>query len=137
MEDQIQKNEWDIEPGLYQTDSNNNFVLKKDGTPKKKTGRPKGKSSRGYNFHSETKTKMAARRSLRDKERNLHRLETKVKGARERVKQQRVIQTKLDEASDSKTQAGKILTKEDIQRSLPESVKEHILNENVIFQANE
>ena len=137
MEDQIQKNEWDIEPDLYQTDSNNNFVLKKDGTPKKKTGRPKGKSSRGYNFHSETKTKMAARRSLRGKERNLHRLENKVKGARERVKQQRVIQTKLDESSDRETQAGKILTKEDIQRSLPESVKEHILNENVIFQANE
>jgi len=137
MEDQIQKNEWDIEPDLYQTDSNNNFVLKKDGTPKKKAGRPKGKSSRSYNFHSETKTKMAARRSLRDKERNLHRLENKVKGARERVKQQRVIQTKLDESSDKETQAGKILTKEDIQRSLPESVKEHILNENVIFQANE
>jgi len=137
MEDQIQKNEWDIEPDLYQTDSNNNFILKKDGTPKKKTGRPKGKSSRGYNFHSETKTKMAARRSLRDKERNLHRLENKVKGARERVKQQRGIQTKLDESSDKETQAGKILTKEDIQRSLPESVKEHILNENVIFQANE
>ena len=137
MEDQIQKNEWDIEPDLYQTDSNNNFILKKDGTPKKKTGRPKGKSSRGYNFHSETKTKMAARRSLRDKERNLHRLENKVKGARERVKQQRGIQSKLDESSDKETQAGKILTKEDIQRSLPESVKEHILNENVIFQANE
>ena len=44
---------------------------------------------------------MAASRSLRDKERNLHRLENKVKGARERVKQQRVIQTKLDESSDN------------------------------------
>ena len=137
MEDQIHKNEWDINPELYQRDLNNEFVLKKDGTPKKKAGRQKGKPSRGYNFHSETKTKMAARRSLRDKERNLHRLENKVKGARERVKQQRVIQTKLDESSDKKTQAGKILTKEDIQKSLPESVKEHILNENVIFQANE
>lgn len=116
MEDQIHKNEWDINPELYQRDLNNEFVLKKDGTPKKKAGRQKGKPSRGYNFHSETKTKMAARRSLRDKERNLHRLENKVKGARERVKQQRVIQTKLDESSDKKTQAGKILTKEDIQK---------------------
>ena len=52
MEDQIHKNEWDINPELYQRDLNNEFVLKKDGTPKKKAGRQKGKPSRGYNFHS-------------------------------------------------------------------------------------
>ena len=29
-------NDWDINPNNYLKDENNNFILKKDGTPKKK-----------------------------------------------------------------------------------------------------
>ena len=49
-------NDWELNPQNYLQDSEG-FVLKKDGTPKKKGGRPKGSKSRGYNYHSETKTK--------------------------------------------------------------------------------
>ena len=46
-------NDWELNPLNYLQDSEG-FVLKKDGTPKKKGGRPKGSKSRGYNYHSET-----------------------------------------------------------------------------------
>ena len=34
--------DWDDNPDLYQKDENGNFLLKKDGTPRKVRGRPKG-----------------------------------------------------------------------------------------------
>ena len=33
--------DWERNPHLYLQDDDGNFVLKKDGTPKKKAGRPK------------------------------------------------------------------------------------------------
>ena len=33
--------DWEKNPHLYLQDNEGNFVLKKDGTPKKKAGRPK------------------------------------------------------------------------------------------------
>ena len=136
MEQQTQKNDWDINPESYQQDAEGNFLLKKDGTPKKKAGRPKGKPSRGYNHHSETKAKIAARRSLRTKERNLERLQAKVTNAKTAVKRQRQIQTKLDESPDKETVAGKLITKEDLE-VLPDRVKEQVKNDKVIFQPND
>jgi hypothetical protein len=35
-------NDWDNNPDKYLTDDNGNFILKKDGTPKLRGGRPKG-----------------------------------------------------------------------------------------------
>ena len=39
--------DWKQNPENYLTDENGDFVLKKDGTPRKSTGRPKGSKSRG------------------------------------------------------------------------------------------
>ena len=58
--------DWKINPNLYLTDSKGDFILKKDGKPKKKAGRPAGSKS-NYNFHTATKAKYAARKSLREK----------------------------------------------------------------------
>ena len=137
MGDPTQKNDWDINPESYQQDSNGNFLLKKDGTPKKRRGRPKGKPSRGYNYHSDTKAKITARRSLRDKERRLNSLEDKVRQARATVKKQRTVQSKLDESSEKETTAGKLITKEDLEEALPDRVKETVYKEHVIFQPNQ
>ena len=60
--------DWDINPDNYQKDSNGDFILKVDGTPRKKAGRAKGSKGRGYNYHSATKAKMASKRSIKDKE---------------------------------------------------------------------
>ena len=137
MEDLTQKNDWDINPESYQQDSNGDFLLKKDGTPKKKRGRPKGKPSRGYNYHSETKAKISARRSLRNKERRLDSLEGKVRQARVTVKKQRAVQSKLDESSTKETTVGKLITKEDLEEALPDRVKETVYKDHVIFQPND
>mgnify|MGYP006000432507 CR=1 FL=1 len=60
--------DWKQNPQNYLTDEDGNFILKRDGTPRKRTGRPKGSKSRGYNYHSETKAKIKARRAVRTKE---------------------------------------------------------------------
>jgi len=137
MEDLIQKNAWDIDPDSYQQDDNGEFILKRDGTPKKRGGRPKGKTTRGYNFHSATKAKMSARRSLRDKEKRLDSLEKKVKKARVNVKKQRNVQQKLDESSDKETPSGKLITREDLEKVLPEAAKKTVYKEHIIFQPND
>ena len=137
MEDLIQKNDWDIDPDSYQQDDEGAFILKRDGTPKRKGGRPKGKPSRGYNLHSATKAKMSARRSLRDKEKRLDTLEKKVKKARVNVKKQRNVQQKLDESPDKETPSGKLITREDLEKVLPEAVKKTVYKEHIIFQPND
>ena len=50
--------DWKENPQNYLTNEDGSFVLKKDGTPRKKPARPKRSKSRGYNFHSETKAKI-------------------------------------------------------------------------------
>ena len=50
-------NDWEVNPDKYATDENGEFILKRDGTPRKKSGRAKGSKSRGYNYHSKTKAK--------------------------------------------------------------------------------
>ena len=37
----MEKNDWDINPQNYVTNEDGSFVLKKDGTPRKKAGRSK------------------------------------------------------------------------------------------------
>ena len=130
-------NDWDINPEYYQKDKEGNFVLKVDGTPKKKVGRRKGVKSSGYSYHSETKAKIQARRSLRAKEKRAEKIEVKLKNAKEGIRKQRKIQGKLDEPSSKETIGGKIITKEDIEKHLPETTKQQIYESNVIFAPNE
>ena len=130
-------NDWDINPEYYLKDENGNFVLKVDGTPKKKAGRRKGTKSSGYNFHSEVKAKRKARRSLRSKEKRVEKIEIKLKNAKEGIRKQRKIQGKLDESASKKTVGGKIITKEDIEKHIPKTVKQQIYESNVIFAPNE
>ena len=70
--------DWTQNPQDYQTNEDGSFVLKKDGSPRKKTGRPKGSKSRGYNYHSETKAKLKARRSVRTKEKSAEKIRQKL-----------------------------------------------------------
>ena len=60
--------DWEINPDSYQKDSDGNFILKIDGTPKKKGGRTKGSKSRGYHYSRATQNKIAARKAVRTKE---------------------------------------------------------------------
>jgi len=125
--------DWEINPDAYQKDSDGNFVLKKDGTPKKRSGRAKGSKSRGYNYHSATKKKIEARRAVRLKEKRLEKTRSKLNAYKTSLSASKETLAKLDN-SESSTK-GKIITEDNVV-ALPKKLKEEAL-ENVIFRPNE
>ena len=64
--------DWEENPHLYLQDNEGNFVLKKDGTPRKKGGRPNASDS----------AKLAAQRTISRKQKNIQKLENKLKNAK-------------------------------------------------------
>jgi len=121
--------DWKQNPQNYLTDEDGNFILKKDGTPRKRTGRPKGSKSRGYNYHSETKAKIKARRAVRTKEKGAERLKQRLDAKRESLNASKETLNKLD-----KKTTNKVVT-EDILDKVPKALKEEV-NDNVIFKPN-
>ena len=65
--------DWEINPHLYLQDDEGNFVLKKDGTPRKKAGRPQTTTEKAVK---------AARATIGRKQRNIKKLEEKLNNAR-------------------------------------------------------
>lgn len=116
----MEKKDWEINPENYQTNEDGSFILKKDGTPAKKRGRPVGSKSKSYAYHSETKEKQKVRRNLSRNKRELKKLETKVANKRHRVKKQKELANMLD----GKTKSN-VVAQTDLDL-LPESTKEFI-----------
>ena len=127
-----EQKDWELHPNNYLTDEEGSFVLKKDGTPKKKAGRPKGSTSQ-YNYHSEVKAKIQARRSVSKQKKDIKNLTNKLNNKKTRLKNKEEVFKKLDNISNNK------VVEEDILDDLPESVKKHLeeTNQDVIFRANE
>ena len=128
-----EQKDWELNPQNYQTNEDGSFLLKKDGTPRKKGGRPKGKPSRGYNFHSSQKAKIAARRAVKKDEKELEKLNRKVQNKKKTLATKKNAFKKLDAMSDNQ-----ITSVEEID-SLPDNVKKHIeeSDDTVVFKANE
>ena len=55
---------------------------------KKKAGRPKGSKS-NYNYHSKTKAKISARRSVKAKEKRIKKLQTQIHNQKSSLKKQK------------------------------------------------
>jgi len=121
--------DWIENPDNYIIEDNK-FVLKKDGTPRKKTGRPKGSKSRGYSFHSETKAKMKVRKAIREKEKATEKIRSKLNAKRDSLNASKETLDKLE-----KSNKNKVVT-EDILEKIPKALKEEV-NDNIMFQANE
>jgi len=94
----------------------------------------RGQSSR-YRYSKKEKAKMAARRSVKDKQRRIEALDKKLKSAKATLNQQTKVQSKLDEALDASTTEGKILTEDELDLLTP-STKE-IVDEKIIFKPND
>ena len=108
---------------------------KKDLTdkPKKKRGRPKGSKST-YNYHSETKAKMSARRSVRSKEKKIEKLKNQISSYKTNLKKQKEVLKKLDKDTDNQ-----VIVETDLEELTP-TVQEYIKEEpqeNVVFHAND
>ena len=128
--------DWEENPHLYLTDSDGTFVLKKDGTPKKKGGRPQGATS-NYSYSHEQKAKIAARRAVKRKQKAIQKVEKQLKSKRNSLKQTTKVLSKLEDESKKPTDEGKVITGDEIS-SIPKAVQEEIdKGRHVIFHAND
>ena len=128
-----EKKDWELNPQNYKTNEDGSFVFKKDGTPSKKGGRPKGQPSRGYNYHSSQKAKISARRSVRNNEKEVEKLTKQINSKKQTLANKKNAFKKLDAMSDNQ-----ITSVEEID-SLPDNVKKYIeeSDETIVFKANE
>jgi phage terminase large subunit len=123
-------NDWELNPDNYAKDDNGEFILKVDGTPRKKSGRAKGSKSRGYNYHSETKAKMAAKKAVKEKQKKLKAAQAKVDNYKKSISKTK--KTLIQLANDK---ASKVISEKDLQ-DLPKPLATEA-QEDVIFKANE
>ena len=123
-------NDWDENPDSYLKDDNGDFILKQDGTPKRKPGRPKGSKGRGYNYHSETKARIKARQEVKSKQKKLAQVRTKLKNYEKSYSTSKKTLQKL-EGTEVESE-GKITT---TTEDLPKALKT-VAEENVIFRPN-
>tara|TARA_R110002020_G_scaffold39110_2_gene116791 strand:+ start:419 stop:2104 length:1686 start_codon:yes stop_codon:yes gene_type:complete len=126
-------NDWDENPDNYAKDVNGEFILKIDGTPRKKSGRAKGSKSRGYNYHSKTKAKLGANKEIRAKAKKLKAAQNKIQSYKKSINNTKKTLNKL-ENKESSTQ-GKIIEDKDLE-SLPAQLAKEA-KEEIIFKANE
>ena len=126
--------DWEQNPHLYLTDSDGGFILKKDGTPRKKGGRPQGTKS-NYTYSDEQKAKMAARRAVSKKQKAIQKIENRLKSKRRNLKQTTELLSKLE--SDKETEQGKVVTPDELN-VLPKALQAEIdAGANVVFHPNE
>ena len=124
----MQQDDWDINPDNYLKDEEGNFVLRVDGTPRKKSGRAKGSKSRGYTYHSKTKATMDARKVVREKIKKLKAAQNKVDSYKKSISTTNKTLKKLEGTGSSN-----ILEASELE-ALPSALAEEA---DIIFKANE
>ena len=129
----MEKNDWDINPQNYVTNEDGSFVLKKDGTPRKKAGRSKGSKGRGYNYHSKTKAKQEASKSVRAKKRKIAKARSDISRYQKSVEKTEKALDLLDD--NTKKNQGRVVEDTFVEEAAPSLQAE--LKENVIFQPND
>ena len=120
--------DWEINPDDYLKDADGKFILKVDGTPKKKPGRPQGSKGRGYNFHSKTKAKQRTEKKLREKRKKIALARTKIANYKKDIEQTKETLSVLDGKK-------RLITDEFIDDLSPTAKKE--ITQDIIFKANE
>jgi hypothetical protein len=120
--------DWEINPDDYLKDADGKFILKVDGTPKKKPGRPQGSKSRGYNFHSKTKAKQRTEKKLREKRKKIALARTKIANYKKDIEQTKETLSVLDGKK-------RLITDEFLDDLSPTAKKE--ITQDIIFKANE
>ena len=129
----MEKNDWDINPQNYVTNEDGSFVLKKDGTPRKKAGRSKGSKGRGYNYHSKTKAKQEASKTVREKKRKIAKARSDISRYQKSVEKTEKALNLLDD--NTKKNEGRVVEDTFVEEAAPSLQAE--LKENVIFQPND
>jgi hypothetical protein len=113
--------DWELNPHLYLQDKDGNFVRKKDGTPRKKAGRPKTDTEKAIK---------SARATISRKQKNIQKLEQKLNNAKTSFKKQKETLQKLDNTKEG------VVSPDDLD-NLPKAVREQLDNHQVLFHPNE
>src|SRR6056300_922085 len=113
--------DWELNPHLYLQDSEGNFVKNKDGTPRKKAGRPKTDTEKAIK---------SARATISRKQKNIQKLEQKLNNARKSFKKQKDTLQKLDNTKEG------VVSPDELD-NLPKAVREQLDNHQVLFHPNE
>ena len=124
------QNDWDVNPDSYVKDDDGSFVLKKDGTPRKKAGRSKGSTGRGYNYHSKTQAKLNASKKIRQKKKKIAQARSSIVRHQESLKKTEKALDILEDKSKNR-----IVEETFVEEAAPSLQPE--LKENIIFQPNE
>lgn len=129
-----EKPDWELHPENYKTNPDGSFVLKKDGTPAKKAGAKHGQK---MHWHSETKAKMAARRSVREKKKEITQLEQKLARKRASLNKVTTVTKKLDGDLGVTAKKSTIVSEVDLDY-LPENTKRLLVEDEsrIIFRPN-
>jgi len=122
--------DWELNPDNYAKDESGEFILKVDGTPRKKSGRAKGSKGRGYTYHSRTKAKMDATKAVKEKKKKLKSAQAKVESYKKSISTTTKTLNKLDGTATSN-----ITEQEDLNK-LPNALADEV-KEEIIFKANE
>ncbi len=101
-----------------------------DTVVKKKVGRPKGSKS-NYNYHSKTKAKISARRSVKENKKRIATLSKELQNKKKTLKTKKKVLAKLD-----KKTSNNVVTDKDLD-SLPPTVRDQIDQDNIVFHPNE
>ena len=118
--------DWEINPDNYLKDSEGSFVLKKDGTPRRKGGRPKGSKGKGYNYHSKTKATMQANKSIKEKQKKIKKTASKLEAYKKSLENNKKTLKKIEGSEASVT------SPEDLE-GVPKALKEEA---EILFQPN-
>jgi len=125
--------DWEINPSRYLTNDCGSFVLKKDGTPRKKAGREKGSKGRGYAYQARTKSRMEATRAVRSKQKRVNAVEARLKRQRKALSNSKELLNKLDNKT---VKTGKIVTGESL-KAASLNVQREIAQADVVFRPND
>ena len=128
----VTKPDWELHPENYLTDDSGEFILKNDGTPRKRSGRAKGSKGRGYAYHSATKARMEAQRAVRTKQKRINSVEIKLQSQRKALKNSKELLNKLDNKT---TKKGQVIT-DDALDSAPKAVQGEV-KDNIVFKPND
>lgn len=111
--------DWETNPDKYLRDKEGGFVLKKDGTPRKK--------ARQYNYHSEVKARMKAKAELSRVKRDVKKLQSKLNSKKATLENKTETVNKILGEAPNKDS---VITEADLDL-LPPMVKKDLMDQEV------
>ena len=122
-------NLWDIYPEIYEKDISGDFIQRKDGTPKRRSGKLPGSP---HNEHSDTKARKSAQKHIRTQKKRIATLKEKARKAEDKLRKNTQTIRKLEGRGGNR-----LFTENEIE-GLPTHVRDDLRDKQteIIFKPN-